>query len=218
MSRWQPPHPAKTITPKNENIRDLPEPRPWRAGCVWPDCRRIERWAPEIPLCTHHARIVYWSYDKRCYPDNQTRTVNLDVREANVAAREAAIAEGRVAAKRKRAAERPGTVYYILVGAHIKIGYTTNMYSRMRAYPPDSTVLGTEPGTKETEKERHQHFEAHRALGREWFKDVPEIREYIAENCEPWSPLALPAAGPSGPRRAKIRLKYRDTISGWRVA
>lgn len=110
-----------------------------------------------------------------------------------------------------------GIVYYILVGVHIKIGFTTNMNRRVRAYPPDSNVLGVERGSRELERERHKQFEAHRSLGREWFVDDESIRKHIEDVCLQWSPEHRAAVGPSGPRRGQIKLRNRGG-QGWKVA
>lgn len=84
-------------------------------------------------------------------------------------------------------------IYYVRVGEHIKIGWTTNLYRRLRAYPPTAELLAWRYGTKADERALHQQFAAYLAGGREWFRDVPEIRaaaeaakaEFGWQNCDP---------------------------------
>lgn len=79
------------------------------------------------------------------------------------------------------APDAPGMVYYIRINGHIKIGYTANLPQRSRNYPPDSELLAVEPGTPQTERERHQQFSRHLAKGREWFRESEEIAAHVAE-------------------------------------
>lgn len=74
---------------------------------------------------------------------------------------------------------RVGVVYYLLVGGLLKIGWTGSLNERMRGYPPDAQLLATEPGSKETERERHQQFRKYLSARREWFTPGPELRAYI---------------------------------------
>jgi hypothetical protein len=73
-----------------------------------------------------------------------------------------------------------GIVYYIRINGQVKIGYTKNLRSRSRAYPPGSELLAVEPGTRETERERHSLFSRDLAQGREWFHESDALTEHIA--------------------------------------
>lgn len=70
-------------------------------------------------------------------------------------------------------------VYYVQVGEHIKIGTTTNIKSRMVAYPPNRRLLATEPGHEELEAERHREFSGLLDMGREWFRPGPALIDHI---------------------------------------
>jgi hypothetical protein len=72
-----------------------------------------------------------------------------------------------------------GVVYYLRVGSYIKIGWASDLAKRMRAYPPDSVLLATEPGTRKDETRRHRMFAAHRTHGREWYAMVPSLLHHI---------------------------------------
>jgi hypothetical protein len=81
----------------------------------------------------------------------------------------------------RKSKTRPGTIYYLQVGALIKIGFSGYLEGRLRSYPPDSKVLATHPGTPEVEQRIHNKFFNHLAHGREWFNPSPEIDQHIAE-------------------------------------
>ena len=80
----------------------------------------------------------------------------------------------------KRNPIEPGWVYYILIGDRIKIGYAKDVKKRMRAYPPNASLLAAHPGTPEVERQMQKRFNDHLAHGREWFVDAAEIREHVA--------------------------------------
>lgn len=69
-------------------------------------------------------------------------------------------------------------VYYVKRDDLIKIGYTADLASRVRALK--GRLLAVEPGSRSIERERHAQFAAHRVLG-EWFKPAPELLDHIAK-------------------------------------
>ncbi|VXC07905.1 GIY-YIG nuclease family protein [Aeromicrobium sp. 9AM] len=83
--------------------------------------------------------------------------------------------------ERERRRQAPGWIYYILINDRIKIGYSKDLKSRMRDYPPDSPILAIHPGTKQLESEMHAKFAGSKAAGREWFLDTPELRQHIKD-------------------------------------
>jgi hypothetical protein len=85
--------------------------------------------------------------------------------------------------KMRRDLEQGSVVYYVaLPGDRIKIGTTTNLPQRLNALRADRAwVLATEPGGVTVERRRHQQFAQHRIGQREDFRDVPALREWIAE-------------------------------------
>lgn len=73
----------------------------------------------------------------------------------------------------------PGTIYYLQVEDQIKIGYTTNLNTRLAAYPPMARLLATHPGTKATEAFMHERFANLLSGRKEWFKASDEITAHI---------------------------------------
>lgn len=80
-----------------------------------------------------------------------------------------------------RAADEPreSTVYYLRVGRLVKIGTTVNLTERIRSYPPDATLLATEPGGYEVERGRHRQFAASLEARNEWFAPTADLIEHI---------------------------------------
>lgn len=72
-------------------------------------------------------------------------------------------------------------VYYVQIGEHIKIGITTNLKLRLNAYPPNRRLLATEPGNLSKEHFRHRQFNAHLAMGNEWFHPAQALVDHINE-------------------------------------
>lgn len=90
--------------------------------------------------------------------------------------------EARREARRRELLKQQSLVYYVTRGKLIKIGYTTNMTARMIALMPDS-ILATEPGGVELERQRHKQFAHLRApeLGREYFTNGPDLLIHVAD-------------------------------------
>lgn len=72
-------------------------------------------------------------------------------------------------------------VYFLANGGRVKIGYTTNLKSRLGslALRSDSVLLALHGGP-ELERALHVHFTAYRNGTTEWFELSPEIFRYIA--------------------------------------
>lgn len=87
-----------------------------------------------------------------------------------------------IAPTREPAAPPPpaqGTIYYLLVGELVKIGFTINLRQRLSSYPPDAVLLVTEQGNPADERARHKQFAQALQHGNEWFRPTPEVLEHI---------------------------------------
>ena len=133
------------------------------ARCIWPNCKQYaEGGVLEVTkLCAIHLPIVIYQGLK----DDAVRSLvdRMQVDTPRV---------GRLPLTR-------GTIYYLKVGAHIKVGWTSDMSRRMRSYPPNSVLLATEPGTRRDERRRHRMLAAHRSHGNEWYVPAPSVLHHI---------------------------------------
>lgn len=123
-----------------------------------------------FPICIEHAALLL-RYLKSYMPNAMDDRIIL-MGQAAVEERE------RLAPVRERR-ERESVVYYVQVGQHIKVGYTSDLPSRMRAYPPMRRLLATEPGGPVLEKQRHAQFANDLRHGNEWFHPSPALLAHI---------------------------------------
>lgn len=72
-------------------------------------------------------------------------------------------------------------VYYVQIGEHIKVGYTTNLTLRLRSYPPYRRLLATEPGGRSLEGQRLREFKHLVDAGQEWLRPGPDLIAHINE-------------------------------------
>ncbi|WP_446224961.1 GIY-YIG nuclease family protein [Nocardia sp. IBHARD005] len=77
--------------------------------------------------------------------------------------------------KKEKAPHEKGRIYYIRVADRVKIGYTTDVHSRLATYPPGMEVLCLRIGTKKLEAAEHRRFAEYLADGREWFIPHPDL-------------------------------------------
>lgn len=108
-----------------------------------------------VPLCVSHLAAAY-----------------LHVRDVLEAARMSTAA----------GSTDQSVVYFIQRGDCIKIGYTADLKTRLRALKGDRVLLAL-PGSRAHESALHELFKAHRLEG-EWFRMAPEIMEFINEHAE----------------------------------
>ncbi len=209
-TRWQPPYPAKDVgksaqgktrDDRGPRLLRLPEAmlepeQLWAHGpeleaidaiiertqwCIWPGCGRFKQY--ELMVCKDHRQFII------DYIDPPTRRMNEQIealrrqKEANVAA----VERGEKIAKDARVGVG-GYVYFVRVDDLIKIGYSTQPYQRLRAYPPNAEVLGVFPGTKKLERDLHGRFRFALRKGREWFRVADEILEYVNEMVAHYGP------------------------------
>jgi len=86
-------------------------------------------------------------------------------------------------------------VYFIANGGRVKIGYTTNLKSRLGSLAlRRDAVLLTLQGGPELERALHTHFAAYRNGNTEWFELSPEIFRYIAAPHPSAEDIATPGA------------------------
>ncbi len=208
--QWQPPHPdptrhrfveespvAKRRIREAERAEDAEARRTQK--CFWPDCNEHADWFLKVHLCRPHAVEVDKALKREARFTLNAQAERKAETEANKARTAELIESG---FKPGEGDLVPGWVYYIELDGLIKIGFSTNVKNRMRAYAPTAKLLAAEPGTKKVERSRHQHFGAYRALGREWFRDTPELRTWITTVITEYGPadhMAYTWGGPAKP-------------------
>ena len=142
--------------------------------CVWPDCDKPRRRLPDVP--SHQTPLCSFHLLQAAAVSRQVDAIETERRLAGLTRRKA---EQRAERAANPPAPTPGTVYYLQAGGHIKIGWTSDLAKRMRAYPPGSTLLAVHPGTRADEAAAHRRFAAHRTHGREWYPLAADLMRHI---------------------------------------
>jgi len=118
----------------------------------------------------------------------QERLAQISVEALEKAKAREEIARAFRDAEERRIAERlnpprVGVVYFIKSGPLVKIGFTTNLATRMEKIrngnPHELTLLGSMPGTDDSELFLHQMFSAYRTTG-EWFRIEGALDVFLA--------------------------------------
>ena len=187
-SRWQPPHPDPARLPATNPLNFVgptPTHRESDKTCIFPGCPKRRGADLKTGVCMAHAVIIYRDVERVLGDELLQRSKEIDERERLLHLNTLQIEGGHDPVP---GAPIPGWVYYVRVDDTIKIGYAKNVASRMRHYPPNAELLAVEPGTLKVEKQRHDHFNAYLAWGREWFRTSDELMTWITGLREKYNP------------------------------
>lgn len=160
------------------NLEGLAAREGMNEWCGVKDCTQPQ--FHSTPLCEEHAYDMWVEIGFH----------HMDIRRASIAHqrhndRERAKAElfrerlglNNAMTERRQSA---GVIYYLQVEDQIKIGYTANLSTRLKAYPPMAQLRATHPGTRETESQMHAKFAAYLAGRNEWFHTNDELDQHIS--------------------------------------
>jgi hypothetical protein len=135
-------------------------------------CDRPSLPGAPFPICIKHAaKIMAFLND----------VVPAAIEDRMIVAAEAMRQDRHARTERQRRAPDVFVVYYLQVGEAIKIGYTANLPTRLRTYPPHAKLLTYEPGGPALEAQRHKEFAEDLTAGREWFAPSDRLLAHIAE-------------------------------------
>lgn len=174
--------------------------------CSWHRCQTS--CVDEIELCAYHFRLAGETFiEKRSIFGAAAMTERRERREREAAERAASMP----VADPDAWSRRRSVVYYVRVGDHVKIGYTTHLRSRVCALRVDKdAVLAVEPGWKSREAKRHAQFAAERQGRRENFNPSPRLLKHIeairSQFGEPYgyAQRRIDAAGPKPVAKAPL--------------
>jgi hypothetical protein len=137
--------------------------------CVWPNCAAPRSAKmPGMPICDRHAIATY-------------RKVEVTLREA-VPPRPKLVEPTKRTKAFRNARDRMGTVYFMRFGRLVKIGFSTNIRSRVSSLRPDE-LLATMPGTLRDEDALHHKFGSAWVHG-EYFEATSELMAFIDDLSE----------------------------------
>lgn len=145
--------------------------------CGVKDCRKPQ-W-DNMPLCQSHAFDLWTEVEYHRMDLHHAAAAAM--RKQSVEQIRSELIQERMGVEKFLAEykQKPGTIYYLQVADQIKIGYTGDLDTRMKAYPPMAVLLATHPGTRETERQMHNKFAIHRSARKEWFHPNDKLTQHI---------------------------------------
>lgn len=133
--------------------------------------------AIELPLCGEHLAAVFqqaleWHKDHPEFVD-----LVADIHERIKARREAA--QARIQAE-YLADTANGDIYFVRLNGLVKVGWTRDLWKRLKAYGASAEVICSYHGSRDDETNLHRQLRPVLAKGREWYEDGPIIASFIA--------------------------------------
>lgn len=185
--------------------------------CIWPDCDDAPTPGPPVVhLCVRHFSEVGDAYIAVNNAMFDAHVELLRGRPPMTRYTPKAVEGWRSDRVAPEPEKSPGTVYYIRCDGFFKIGWASDLASRMKQYPPTATLVAAHPGTRDDEAKLHKRFAVHRTHGREWFTQAPVIRDHVAavvrEHGEP--PAVTVGARPAETPRPHS-MSQRTRPRGW---
>lgn len=137
-----------------------------------------------LPLCVRHLSVAYLQARPKA-----DEPLLVEATTAAIERREAKWKEHDKATREARKNSHPGHIYFVRLNGLIKVGWSSDVHGRLRAYGPDVEVLCIYPGTRDDETNLHRQLRPSLKVGREWYEDNAILADYVtravAEHGEP---------------------------------
>lgn len=155
--------------------------------CLVPGCGASVRDDPQVshrchdfalPLCLDHLFVSYRQAKSAADEDTELCVeANARVQERRQAIIDAAAADE----KRAFLARQDGDIYFIKLNGLVKVGWSRDLYQRVRSYGASAELLVSYPATRDDETNLHRQLRPALAKGREWYEDGAVIQSFINE-------------------------------------
>lgn len=132
----------------------------------------------DLPMCYDHAAVVWKALARSFVSDPKFIEAVADVNE-RLQQRESRELEERKASKRANITH--GDIYFVRVGGLVKVGWTRDLWARLKSYGAAAELLVTYPGSRDDETNLHRQLRPALAKGREWYHDGDVIAHFINE-------------------------------------
>lgn len=172
--------------------------------CVVADCAKPGAvplsWVGE--LCEPHADAAWYEVEKRDALRFEQDIVGAEGRD---------YMRDEFRKQRKAARAKPtalGEIYFVQIDDLIKVGWTSKLAERIRAYGPKAILLANYPGTRKDEAALHRQLVPARFRGREWYVDGPIIRAFIDEAVAKHGPPRFDAIPWTEPKGTPTKPRY----------
>lgn len=138
----------------------------------------------ELPLCWRHMAVVVEMVLPRLVHEGRFLDAIADLRQ------ELAERDRREQAEEQAAfmARENGEIYFVRLGDLVKVGWTRDLWSRLKSYGASAELLVSYPGTRQDETTLHRQLTPARAKGREWYEDGAIIAHFIDEALAKYGP------------------------------
>lgn len=138
----------------------------------------------ELPICFRHAAVVVEMMLPALAREGRFVEAIADLNEerAKRQKREEVDRQARFMAREN------GDIYFVRVGDLVKVGWTRNLWSRLKSYGASAELLVSYPATRQDETNLHRQLTPARAKGREWYEDGAVIAHFIDEALTKYGP------------------------------
>lgn len=160
----------------------------WAICCI-PGCERpstLKSWwgrethpadtDDKLPVCFDHATVI-WRMIQSANGD-PTVIETTHMLQAKATARAKAEHEQ---AKATRMASLDGDIYFVRINDLIKVGWSRDVYDRVKSYGASAELLCCYPATRDDETHLHRQLRPALAKGREWYHDGQVIQMFLTE-------------------------------------
>lgn len=156
-------------------------------------------WMNGDSICERHAGSIWQSVEWR---DALSRDQHVPGMEGRDYVRSDARAARSV---ERRKPTSVGQIYFVRVDDLIKVGWTTKLADRVRAYGPKAELLVNYPGTRADEAALHRQLTPARFRGREWYSDIDIIRAFITEALDKHGPPRFDRIAWTEPKASNVK-------------
>lgn len=129
-----------------------------------------------LPLCLDHLFVAH-AMAKR----DPNEPAFVDAAERLLERKATLAVEIHETKKREHLAREDGDIYFIRLGEMIKVGWTRDLFQRVKSYGASAELLVSYPGTRSDETNLHRQLRPALAKGREWYEDGKIIAAFIDE-------------------------------------
>lgn len=143
----------------------------------------------KLPICDFHAVVV-----RRQIASAWDRDDVVDARQAVQKHRDQ-VRDGqeRTWDIRTNGGHSKGQIYILRLNGLIKVGWSSNLVKRFKAYGPDVEVLCHYPASRQDETLMHRQLRPYLKKGREWYEDCQLLADVVAKAIEHHGPPTLSA-------------------------
>lgn len=129
-------------------------------------------------MCYDHAAVVWRSLVAHHANDPKFAEAVADVNE-RAAQRDQREHEERKASRKANVTH--GDIYFVRLGGLVKVGWTRDLWGRLKSYGASAELLVSYPGSRDDETNLHRQLRPALAKGREWYHDGEIIAHFIHE-------------------------------------